>query len=110
MPPLNRPIYVISLSSKEEELSEENKLAFEISTFLKKLGIHSSILFSGSIKKQISNANKQNSCGIIILGEDELQKKEITLKNLDTSEQTSISFQNFFQMNKEEVLNLFKTK
>ena len=44
------------------------------------------------IKKALDYANKKNIPYVIILGEDEVQKRELNLKNMFTKEQTTISF------------------
>ena len=44
------------------------------------------------IKKALDYANKKNIPYVIILGEDEVQKQELNLKNMFTKEQTTLSF------------------
>jgi histidyl-tRNA synthetase len=44
------------------------------------------IAWQGNLKKRMERASKQNATHVIIVGEDELKKKGITLKNMQTGE------------------------
>ena len=46
------------------------------------------------IKNQLSYAEKKNFCWVLLYGDEEKQKKIISIKNLSTREQTSINFTN----------------
>jgi histidyl-tRNA synthetase len=46
--------------------------------------------YGGGLKKRLKKANNVNALYALIMGEEELVSGKITLKNLDTGEQTQI--------------------
>ena len=48
--------------------------------------IRSEIIYNGSLVKKLKRADKVNSSFAIIIGEDEIEKSVVQLKNLKTGE------------------------
>ncbi|MDP8213107.1 MAG: histidine--tRNA ligase [Candidatus Zapsychrus exili] len=87
--------YVIAL---DESLFQK---AFEILKTLRESGISADISYKAtSLKNQMRYANKSCARKTIILGQDELEKGLITLKDMETGEQLQCSF--------EEIVNKIK--
>ncbi len=80
----SRPISVIPIGVTAE--TEGLKLANE----LRASGFTIDIAYRGNLSKRMKRANKVNSYAAIIIGDDELNKKTATLRNLDTGEQQEI--------------------
>ena len=79
---------IINFISQSNEL---NTKLLEIYNSLQiKENISFNILFTGSFKKKIIKANKLNSYGCFILGEDEMRENKILWKNMDSGKQESI--------------------
>ena len=64
--------------------------AFKIGVSLRENGIRTDFMFNGSMKSQFRKANSNNAKVAIIIGEDEVKTKNITLKNLRTGEQFKV--------------------
>ena len=47
---------------------------------------------ASKLKKQMSYANKRGVKFVIIVGEDEIQKEKLTIKNMSSGDQELISF------------------
>jgi len=58
------------------------------------------------MKNQMKQANKQKPRFALILGEDELEKREVVLKDMDTGEQELVELATDF----ENWANIIKTK
>lgn len=43
--------------------------------------------YSGNMKKRLNRANKLNACAVVILGEDELAKGVVTIRDMSSGEQ-----------------------
>tara|TARA_B100000768_G_scaffold65767_1_gene63211 strand:- start:1771 stop:3021 length:1251 start_codon:yes stop_codon:yes gene_type:complete len=54
-------------------------------------GIKTEILYTGSVSKKFKRANKLNASFVIIIGEDEVNKNVIKLKNLKSGDQENIT-------------------
>ena len=78
-------LYIIPMNTFKESL----KLADTIRNYGYKVEVE---MKDKKIKKALDYANKKNIPYVIILGEDEVQKQELNLKNMFTKEQTTISF------------------
>lgn len=87
-PVQQKSIYVVSLDKKC------NETAFNIMQSLRHAGIRTEGgLFDKNIKGQMKQSDRCGASYAVILGEDELTKKVVTLKNLTTGEQKQISFE-----------------
>ena len=68
---------------------------FLIANKIRKIGVPvEHYLEEKKIKNQLSYAEKKKFCWVLLYGEEEKQKKIISIKNLSTREQTSINFTN----------------
>ena len=66
---------------------------FLIANKIRKIGVPvEHYLEEKKIKNQLSYAEKKKFCWVLLYGEEEKQKKIISIKNLSTREQTSINF------------------
>ncbi|MAR64091.1 MAG: histidine--tRNA ligase [Rickettsiales bacterium] len=71
--------------------NEFNTKLLEIYNSLQiKENISFNILYTGSFKKKIIKANKLNSYGCFILGEDEFKENKILWKNMESGKQKSV--------------------
>lgn len=71
---------------------EDLSYPIEVATILRRKGIKSEIYFENkNMKKKMNYANKSNAPYAIIIGEDELTTKTVTLKNMSTGEQKNIT-------------------
>lgn len=50
-----------------------------------------------SLKAQLKEANKQNATFTLIVGDEEIEKRQATLRNMGNSSQTSIPFENLVE-------------
>ena len=83
-------LYVAPASEEQSFLASKivNDLRYEGISALTDLG-------GRSLKAQMKYANKKNALYTTVLGEDEVNKGEITVKNMDSGEQTVLSLENF---------------
>ena len=72
--------------------NEAETMAFELMTDLRRKGLTASMDFAKrSMKAQMKQAGKSNAKFALIIGEDEVKNKTVTIKNLSNSEQQVIS-------------------
>lgn len=85
-PKINESIFVVSLG-------EEAKLeAFRLTQALRKDGIMAAMDGQGkSMKSQLKYADKINAKYVIIIGDEELARQEVILRNMETSEQEMVA-------------------
>ncbi len=83
-------LYVAPASEAQSFLASKlvNDLRYEGVIALTDLG-------GRSLKAQMKYANKKNALYTAVLGEDEVNKGEITVKNMDSGEQKALSLENF---------------
>ncbi len=79
-----RPITVIPVSKGEEDK------AIAITQELRMSDIYAEIGYSGNMTKRMKKADKMASSFAIIVGEEELAKDTVLLRNLDSGEQRTI--------------------
>jgi histidyl-tRNA synthetase len=81
----NRAVYILALGD------ETQGEAFSISEDLRNKGLISILETSGrGMKKAISYAVNSNCSHLILVGEDELKRGTVSIKNLDTKEQVEV--------------------
>jgi len=74
------------------------KEGFKLCNELRVLGISSEIDYQDkSLKAQMRQANKKSAKFVSILGEDELEKKTIVLRNMSNGEQTELKIETFVE-------------
>ncbi len=67
---------------------------FTLATELRRAGIPAAISYGGrSLKAQLKEANRQNASYALILGDDELSRQEIILRNMSNSEQVVLALE-----------------
>jgi histidyl-tRNA synthetase len=72
--------------------------AFEWICALGKLGISAELDFAGkSLKSQMKRADRLEAGHVLIVGDDELEKGEAILRNMETKEQTSVPLDGLVQ-------------
>ncbi|MCK5014078.1 MAG: histidine--tRNA ligase, partial [Candidatus Omnitrophica bacterium] len=83
-------VYLISLDDRSF------KKGFEILSILRSMDIPSDMSFrvSSSMKSQMRLADKTGARCVIIMGESELEKESVSLKDMETGEQEEISIKN----------------
>ena len=83
----NIELYVISMNTFND--------SFKITNKIRSMGINTLLeLEDKKLKKCLDYANKENIKYVIIIGEDEIKNNKISLKNMETSENTEISLDN----------------
>ena len=56
--------------------------------------ITADMAYKGNMKKRMQKANAKNGKSVIIMGDDELERGEVSLKNLTSGEQESVALEN----------------
>lgn len=85
VPSQPRPITVVSVGDETREA------AFSIAIQLRNQGIPVEFSFTGNVAKQLKRADKANAQCAVFLGADEISQNVVTLRNLDTGDQTTIA-------------------
>ncbi len=80
----SRPIAVNYISENEKNH------AFEIAHRLRVAGFAVEFVFDGNFKKQMKRASQNNSRFVIIIGEDEMKKGEVSVKDFDNSKEQKV--------------------
>ena len=86
-----RPIAIVPVSSNVEP--EALRLAQE----LRQEGYVIELGYRGNLSKRLKRANKLSAVAAILLGEDEIAKDSVTLRDLDSGEQESVSLKTLKQ-------------
>lgn len=83
VPAMQRPVSVIPMG--------DNQLAaLALAERLRRAGISVEMGFSGNMKKRMARANKANARAAVILGEDEMARGAVTLRDLDAGTQDEV--------------------
>ena len=70
-------------------------MAFQLLQQIRKAGISADLDYAGkSLKSQMRTANKYHVKYTVILGEEELGRNMVTLRNMETKEQKEIKINN----------------
>ncbi len=85
MPVLPRPIAVIPVGVGEDAVAQ--KLVHR----LRMSGFNVDIGYSGNMGKRMKRANKLNAAVALIIGEDEVKQSSVTLRHLDSGEQSTVA-------------------
>jgi histidyl-tRNA synthetase len=85
LPPQSRPIAVIPVSDAE------NAVAQKLVHRLRHNGFAVDIGYSGNMGKRMKRANKLNAILALIIGEDEMKNGSVTLRQLDSGEQSTVA-------------------
>jgi len=83
-PAPRRPIAVIPIGDEAEGL------ALELADRLRRAGFTADLGFSGNLGKRMKRANKIDAAAALILGEDEMKRGSVMLRDLDSGEQAEV--------------------
>lgn len=86
--PLPRPVALIPLGDEAEAQ------AMILAQSLRAEGLPVELGYKGNMQKRMKRANKVNAIAAVILGEEELKKGMVSLKDLDSGQQSEVSFTN----------------
>jgi histidyl-tRNA synthetase len=85
-PEPERPVAIIPMGA----VAEQRALA--LARELRGADVPVELAYRGNMKRRLQRANKLNASHALILGEDELSKGVVALKDLDTGEQEDVPF------------------
>lgn len=80
-----RPVTIVPVGA------DSQNAALKIAHDLRLTGLHVDMGYSGNMGKRMKKANKSNSTHAILIGEDELARGVVMVKNLDEGSQEEIS-------------------
>jgi histidyl-tRNA synthetase len=80
-----RPVAIIPLGEQAE------RVALELAADLRRAGVAIDLGYRGNLSKRLKRANKISARVALILGDDEIAKNAVTLRDLDSGEQESVS-------------------
>jgi len=83
-PPPPRPIAVIPVGAKAEAV------ALKLADELRHAGRTVDLGYSGNLGKRMKRANKIHACAAVLIGDDELEAGQATVRDLDTGDQSSV--------------------
>lgn len=81
-PPAPRPIAIVPLGEKAESA------ALALADRLRGAGLRVELGYRGNLKRRLEVANKRHARAAVILGDDELARGAVQVKDLDTGEQS----------------------
>ena len=87
-PPPERPQAVLIPLGERAEAAAQRLLAD-----LRRQGVAADMAYRGNMKKRLSRANAAGARFALILGDDELDRGQVQLKNLESGEQSEIAFE-----------------
>jgi len=83
-----RPTRAIALVGMGEGGERETvRLARE----LRRAGLTIELLYKGGVKRGLKRADRINAAAAVLIGDDELAKGTVTVRNLDSGEQTDVA-------------------
>ncbi|SCA56065.1 histidyl tRNA synthetase [Candidatus Terasakiella magnetica] len=82
---LPRPICIIPISAAQQDE------ALKVAHLLRSNGYIVDQGYSGNMKKRLNRANKANAVAALLLGEDELARGAVTVRDLESGEQNEVS-------------------
>lgn len=84
VPAVERPVSVIPMGDSALQ-------ALAVAERLRRAGITVEMGFSGNMKRRMARANKANARAAVILGEDEMSRGAVTLRDLDGGTQQEVA-------------------
>lgn len=91
----NKSISKVLIISMVEDLSK----SIEVATELRNKGINCQVYTDqGKVKKQFNYANRNNIPYVIVIGEDEIANNVVSLKNMETGEQVTVSLEDVIKI------------
>jgi len=82
----NRPVSLIPIGDAAFDV------AFKLADQLRHAGYAIDFGYSGNMKKRMKRADKADAVAAVMLGDDELARDGVTLRDMETGEQTEVSF------------------
>lgn len=83
-PKFNRPVVIIPVAQQDEET------AWNLTFDLRKNGVITDMGYSGNLSKRMKKASKNDAVYCIIVSNEDLAQNQVTVKNMDSGEQTSV--------------------
>ncbi len=83
-PKFNRPVVIIPVAQQDEEA------AWNLTFDLRKNGIITDMGYSGNLSKRMKKASKNDALYCIIVSSEDLVQNQVTVKNMDSGEQTLV--------------------
>ena len=83
VPVSERPVAIVPMGNAAQ--------AMVLADRLRQAGIVVELGFSGNMKKRMARADKAGARAVVILGEDEMARGAVTLRNLDDGSQTEVA-------------------
>ncbi|MGF1639606.1 MAG: histidine--tRNA ligase [Rhodospirillales bacterium] len=83
-PPPRRPIAVVAHGSAHAGL------AFAVGQRLRRAGLVVDVAYQGSLGKRLKRANRLNARAAVILGEDELSRQAVVVRDMDSGAQEEV--------------------
>jgi histidyl-tRNA synthetase len=86
--------------------AQAQKLAFGLTNELRRFGLAAEMDYADkSLKSQLKRADKLNSSFALIMGDKEIDEKQILLRNMQTKDQQTIPLEDLFG----SIMNIFKS-
>lgn len=92
-----RPVVIIPVGA------DTQSVAIKIAHDLRVGGIIVDMAYRGNVGKRMKKANKQNACYAVVIGEEEMSRQAVTVKNLDQGTQEEIPFDTLTNYLKEQM-------
>jgi histidyl-tRNA synthetase len=83
-PEAPRPVAIVPIGAEAEQH------AIKLSSDLRRSGFAVELGYRGNVSKRMKDANKVRARAAVLIGEDELKKGAVTLRDLDTGEQAEV--------------------
>jgi len=106
LPKQNRPIFII-LAKDEPQMEWKLKL-FALKLIHRLMEETSATVLlagDGNVSKQFARANKHNAIASIVIGSKEIQQNIVNVKQMDTSQEISVSLSDLTQVLEKEFLD-----
>lgn len=64
--------------------------AMRLSHLLRKTGLTTELIYKGGLKRGLKRADRINAAAAVLIGDDELERNAVTVRNLDSGEQSEV--------------------
>jgi histidyl-tRNA synthetase len=61
-----------------------------LSHLLRKTGLTTELIYKGGLKRGLKRADRINAAAAVLIGDDELERNAVTVRNLDSGEQSEV--------------------
>ncbi|HEV8016879.1 MAG TPA: histidine--tRNA ligase [Stellaceae bacterium] len=82
--PPPRPIALVPLGAQAE------MVALQVAQSLRRAEFHVELGYSGNLSRRMRHANKIKACAAVIIGDDEIAREAVALRDLDSGEQIEV--------------------